>query len=77
MYFQWYVMLLSTANSPYWLSCISFIYVSYVKLIGDTSQMIVNCLLTVFSVDSIIRRDYGRVGSHLESNLKTLEFILV
>lgn len=25
MYFQWYVMLLKTTNSPYWLSCIFFL----------------------------------------------------
>ena len=49
--------------------------VIYVKSVGGTSQMNVNCLLSVFSIDSIVRRDYDRVGSHLESKLETLELV--
>ena len=47
--------------------------VIYVKSVGVTSQMNVNCLLTVFSIYSIVRGDYGRFGSHLENKLETLE----
>ena len=57
-----------------------FCIFSYVKLVGATSQIIKYCELSLDSfsiIDSIVRRDYGRVASHLESNLETLEFVSV